>query len=134
MFIQTSVVKKTRVCVPELYTKYSYDNRYMLFICSHRSEYTGAVPDKYHICPVGEHPIHLPCPLEHVLTYHVKTRLNRNRVTHSPTHPLTHSPTYPHTHTSYIHIASFPGLPTIQFLIAYGMQKWRGRPGKFSHV
>ena len=57
-------------------------------------------------------------------------RLNRNRVTphpptHPPTHPHTHTPTHPHTHISYMHIASFPGLPTIQLLIAYGVQKRR---------
>ena len=31
-------------------------------------------------------------------------------------------------------ITSFPGLPTVQFLIAYGMQKGGGRPGPFYHV
>ena len=31
-------------------------------------------------------------------------------------------------------IASFPGLPTIQFLIACSMQKWRGRPCIFYYV
>ena len=37
-----------------------------------------------------------------------------------------------------INLASFPGLPIIQFLIACSMQKWRkkgdGRPGPFYHV
>ena len=33
-----------------------------------------------------------------------------------------------------VSLASFPGLPTVQFLIACSMQKWRGKPGPFYHV
>ena len=33
-----------------------------------------------------------------------------------------------------LHVASFPGLPHLQFLIACSMQKGGGRPGESSHV
>ena len=37
-------------------------------------------------------------------------------------------------HTCTSSIVSFPGLPTVQFLITCSMQKRRGRPGPFYHV
>ena len=39
-----------------------------------------------------------------------------------------------HTHTLWVNLASFPGLPTVQFLTACCMQNKGGRPDPFYHV